>query len=162
MTAYEAVVFDLYGTLVPEFALVDWDAMFEAMAAELDLDPGALRRGWDETMVERQTGRLGSIEANIGEVCRRIGASPDEVAVGRALEIRALRYRDLFHPREGAVEILRWLRGRGTRRARQHVRARYPGAVARVAVRGPDRRPRVLQRGRTPQARRQDLPAGLR
>ena len=117
MSRIEAVVFDLYGTLVPEFPLSRWDAMFEGMAAALGVDLGTFRAAWDGTIVERQTGVLGDVADNVGLICERIGLEPSADAVERALEVRAAMYRDLFRPQPHSVETLRWLRDRGYRTA---------------------------------------------
>ena len=112
-----AVVFDLFGTLVPEFPLPEWDAMFRAMAVALDADPVDFRREWDQTVVERQTGVFRDIEENVRAICRRLGVVPTEDAVARALEIRAELYGRRFQPQPGAVETLSWLRDHGFRTA---------------------------------------------
>jgi putative hydrolase of the HAD superfamily len=109
-----AVVFDLYGTLVPEIRIADWDAMFERMASELRVDLRTFRREWDATIVERQTGRLASVRENLRVICRRMRIEPEGTAIERALEVRTQLYRTLFHPQPEAVETLGWLRGRGT------------------------------------------------
>jgi putative hydrolase of the HAD superfamily len=121
----EAVVFDLYGTLVPEFPLSRWDAMFEGMAAALGADLGAFRAAWEGTIVERQTGVLGDVAENVRVICERIGLEPRAGSLERSLEVRAAMYRDLFRPQPGAVETLRWLREHG-----------YPAAL--VSMCAPD------------------------
>ncbi len=112
-----AVVFDLYGTLVPEFPLSRWDAMFAGMAAELGADLAAFRAAWDGTIVERQTGALGAVGENVRVICERIGLRPSAEALERALEVRAAMYRERFRPQPGAVESLGWLRERAYRTA---------------------------------------------
>jgi putative hydrolase of the HAD superfamily len=121
----EAVVFDLYGTLVPEFPLSRWDAMFEGMAAALGADLGAFRAAWEGTIVERQTGVLGDVAENVRVICERIGLEPRAGSLARSLEVRAAMYRDLFRPQPSAVETLRWLREHG-----------YPAAL--VSMCAPD------------------------
>ncbi len=108
-----AVVFDLFGTLVPEFPLSEWDGMFDGMAAELGVDVAAFRREWDGSLAERQTGKLGDVAENVRVVCERAGVVPTEDAVERALAVRAELYRGRFRPQPGAVETLGWLRDHG-------------------------------------------------
>lgn len=112
MSRVRAVVFDLFGTLVPEFPLSVWDEMLRAMAAALGVDPATFREAWDGTVVERQTGRLPDVAANLREICRRLGVEPSQEAMRGALAVREARYRTWFRPQPGAVEILRWLRER--------------------------------------------------
>ena len=109
----EAVVFDLFGTLVYEFPRADWEAWLETSAAVLEADPDAFRAGWEATAIERQTGRLGDIEANLRTVAARAGAWPTDAQIAEALDQRAAMYRTWFVPRPGAEEVLARLRADG-------------------------------------------------
>jgi putative hydrolase of the HAD superfamily len=113
VTRLRAVVFDLFGTLVPEFPLSAWTGMFEGMAAAVGADPSAFRRDWEETVVERQTGGFADVGSNLREICRRLGLHPSDEGVAGALEVRAELYGTWFRPQPGAVETLRWLREQG-------------------------------------------------
>lgn len=112
MTRIHAVVFDLFGTLVPEFPLPVWVGMFEGMAAALGADTDAFREAWEDTVLERQTGGFADVAANLREICRRLGRTPSDAQIAHALDVRATLYRAWFRPQVGAVETLRWLRGR--------------------------------------------------
>lgn len=125
MTELRAVVFDLYGTLVPEFPLAEWDAMFELMARALGAEPAAFRDAWDATIVERQTGGFADVRENVLAICARIVLEPTDDGIERALEVRSALYRKRFRPKLGAVETLAWLR-----------RRRYPTAL--VSMCAPD------------------------
>lgn len=111
MTRIRAVLFDLFGTLVPEFPLAVWDGMLDGMASALGAGRAAFRHTWADTVVERQTGVFPDVGSNLREIARRMGLDPQEAAVGRAIGIREEAYRTWFRPQPGAVEILRWLRG---------------------------------------------------
>jgi putative hydrolase of the HAD superfamily len=111
--SFAAVVFDLYGTLVPEFSRSDFYASVRSMADVLGADADAFRRGWDETAIGRQTGAFPTIEDNLRAVCSGLGLSPADEAMGRAGEVRLALYRRWFRPRPGAVETLRELKARG-------------------------------------------------
>lgn len=115
MSRIEAVVFDLFGTLVYEFPRADWDAWLATTAAVLEADPEAFTAAWNATAVDRQTGRLGDIEENLRTVAARAGAWPSETQVAEALEVRAALYRTWFVPRPGAEEVLARLRADGFR-----------------------------------------------
>lgn len=111
---FEAVVFDLFGTLVHEFPKADWEAWFAEAAAVLGADPNAFRRAWEATSVERQTGRLGDMTASVLEVSRRAGAPmPSADRIARAMELRMELYRRWFHPMPGAEETLAFVRAEG-------------------------------------------------
>ena len=81
MSDIEAVVFDLFGTLVYEFPRADWEGWLATSAAVLEADPDAFRAGWDATTIERQTGRLGDIEACLRTVAARAGAWPTDAQI---------------------------------------------------------------------------------
>jgi putative hydrolase of the HAD superfamily len=112
VTAFGAVVFDLFGTLVYEFPRSDWDEWLETVAAVLEANPDSFRDAWAATAVERHTGRAGTIEENLRTIAARAGAWPAEAQIAEALEARAALYRTWFVPRPGAEEILRELRER--------------------------------------------------
>ena len=109
-----AVIFDLYGTLVPEFPHQDFYASIDHMASVLGADPSAFRDGWNQTVVERQTGVYATMDENVLAICEAMGMpEPEAAVVTRALKRRAEMYDTWFHPREGAVETLAELRARG-------------------------------------------------
>jgi putative hydrolase of the HAD superfamily len=112
VSRFEAVVLDLFGTLVYEFPRADWDAWLETAAAALEADPDAFRAAWEATAIERQTGRVGDIDENLRTIAARAGAWPSDAQIAEALEVRAALYRKWFVPRPGAEEILRELRTR--------------------------------------------------
>lgn len=105
-----AVVFDLFGTLVPEFPLSVWDGMLNGMASALGADRGAFRHAWTGTVVERQTGGFPDVASNLREIARRIGVEPTDAAIREATAVREEAYRRWFRPQPGAVEMLRWLK----------------------------------------------------
>jgi len=75
MSGIDAVVFDLFGTLVYGFSRADWEGWLETSAAILEADVDAFRAAWQATGIERQTGRLGDLEENLRTVGRP-GARP--------------------------------------------------------------------------------------
>jgi putative hydrolase of the HAD superfamily len=113
VSSLDAVVFDLFGTLVYEFPRSDWEAWLDTTAAIVEADPESFRLAWAATAIERQTGRAGDIDENLRTVAARAGAWPTEAQIAEALEVRAELYRKWFVPRPGAEEIVRRLRERG-------------------------------------------------
>ena len=111
---FRAVIFDLYGTLVPEIPHEDFYASIDHMARVLGADPDAFRGAWNGTVVERQTGVYKTMDENVLAICEAIGLpEPDAVAVSQALKRRAEMYDAWFRPRDGAVETVIELRARG-------------------------------------------------
>jgi putative hydrolase of the HAD superfamily len=109
-----AVIFDLYGTLVPEFPHEDFYASIDHMAAVLGAGPAEFREGWNATVELRQTGGFATLDENVLAICAKLGlAEPSEADVTAALARRAEMYDHWFHPRVGAIETLTELRARG-------------------------------------------------
>jgi putative hydrolase of the HAD superfamily len=112
VSRFDAVVFDLFGTLVYDFPRSDWEEWLETTAAVFEADAEAVANAWHATAIERQTGAGGSIDENLRTVAARAGAWPTDAQVAEALEARSALYRKWFAPRPGAEEILHELRER--------------------------------------------------
>jgi len=112
---FDAVVFDLFGTLVPEFSRSDFYDSVRTAAGALSLDAEAFEREWSRTAHDRQTGAYpGGVEDNVRAIVEAIGgARPSDEQLAAALATRSALYDRWFHPRAGAVETLREVRARG-------------------------------------------------
>jgi putative hydrolase of the HAD superfamily len=109
-----AVIFDLFGTLVPEFPKSEfYDAVREA-ARGLG-DPDAFVDMWTATSVERQTGAYpDGMIGNVRDIWRRLGMpEPSDEEIAASLIPRDELYERWFYPRPGALETLTELRQRG-------------------------------------------------
>ena len=122
---FEAVVFDLFGTLVPEYTKAEFYGTVDAAARALAADPVAFRAEFDRTAPARQAGGFPDMRSNVLAICDAIGVRADDAEIDRALGPRDAMYERGFHPREGALETLTELRTRG-----------YP--IALVSVCAPD------------------------
>jgi putative hydrolase of the HAD superfamily len=113
--SFDAVVFDLFGTLVPEFSRTDFYDAVRVAADRLGCDPAAFEDAWSRTAVLRQTGAYpGGMEENVRAILAELGRPyPGPAAVAEALAPRAALYDRWFHPREGAVETLHEIGARG-------------------------------------------------
>ena len=113
LKSYNAVVFDLFGTLIDFLP----DSMYEEnsrrMASALGVPAENFRRAWLETALERNLGRFESTEGDIMQVCARIGYTPDRSKVAEAVEIRLEIVRSNHEPRDEAVDTLTALRSLG-------------------------------------------------
>jgi putative hydrolase of the HAD superfamily len=111
----DAVVFDLFGTLVPELPRSTFYETAARMAEILGADPSAFRAEWDRTGMDRQTGAFeDGIAGNVRAICATLEMpEPSAAEIEAALVPRAAMYRRWFHPRVGAVEVLLALRARG-------------------------------------------------
>ncbi len=111
-----AVIFDLFGTLVPPFSAAPYERALAEMVAAVGLDPVAFRRMWlYGTADGRMTGAFASIEAEIAHIARALGADPTPAQLTAAARVRLDFYRAALNPRPDAVATLRALKGLGLR-----------------------------------------------
>jgi putative hydrolase of the HAD superfamily len=111
--SFGAVVFDLFGTLVPEFSKSDFFETVRAMARVLGTDGDRFEEAWTRTAETRQTGGFATIEDNVRHICGSLGVEVSGDALAEALDLRLELYRTWFHPRRGALETLMELTSRG-------------------------------------------------
>lgn len=110
-----AVIFDFFGTLTRGTPERVWDEHAARSAAPLGIAARAWRLALDTSFPERVTGRLGDLPATFRELARRCGLDPGEDAIAAACAARMAAQRELFALRDGAVDVLAELRGRGLR-----------------------------------------------
>ena len=106
-------MFDLFGTLVPEFSRSDFYDAVRKMARIVGADAGLFEAAWKGTALERQTGGFRTVEENVRSICASLGVAASAAAVADALDARLGLYRKWFHPRVGALETLAEVKGRG-------------------------------------------------
>jgi putative hydrolase of the HAD superfamily len=111
MQAVEAVVFDLWETLVP-FDDSKWLQALEGLAAEADVDPVAYAAAWAE---DRNARDQGEFEDSARRIYRRLGLELDDELLARISKRRRAAFAAIFVPRDGAVPALEQLRARGLR-----------------------------------------------
>jgi len=114
---YEAVIFDVFGTLVDYLSDGEHARAFEAMARALGVPTLPFREAWQQCIYGRDTGTYGSVEDDIRHACALLEAYPTQEQVGRALNIRLDIYRRQLAPRDGALPLLTELKQRGLRTA---------------------------------------------
>lgn len=111
---YDAVLFDLFGTLVGNFAEDEHEAVLDRMIACLDVPEATFRRMWNhDTWPMRATGQLPTAEANTRYICVAMGIQPDAGAVARAADMRVEFTRRSLVPRVDALTTLIALRQEG-------------------------------------------------
>ena len=110
---YDAVIFDLFGTLVDTFPFREHELMLSEMAAALSASPHDFSRLWVETFNERGTGAFPTLEANIEYICRVLALPLESARVTAVARIRVDFTRRILTPRPDAVETLAQLRVSG-------------------------------------------------
>jgi putative hydrolase of the HAD superfamily len=113
MPAPVAVVFDLWGTLVPGIPSSLRDAVSREMAADLDVDPTVFAAAYRDSYRERFLGTTGTLEETVTLLARRCGGSPAMPAVRRAAARRLDLTRSLLTSDAVTLSVLDGLLGRG-------------------------------------------------
>ena len=111
MQAVEAVVFDLWETLVP-FDDSKWLQALEELAGEADVDPLAYAAAWAD---DRNARDKGEFEESARRIYRSLGLELDDELLATISKRRRAAFAAIFVPREGAVPTLEQLRARGLR-----------------------------------------------
>jgi FMN phosphatase YigB (HAD superfamily) len=107
---YDAVIFDLFGTLVDNFAMEEYNSMLAAMADELDAHREDFIRHWVGTYRERASGVFASTEENIRHVTGSMQLQPSEEQIAQARALRWEFTRKWLEPRYDAIETFTQLR----------------------------------------------------
>lgn len=106
-----AVVFDLWGTLIP-FPQTVWDEVLVQIATTLRADLEAFLSAWHADYPNRA---VGDVEASLRRVCQQAGVIADNARIRSVLELRRAVLADMFVPRPDAAPTLRQLRASGYR-----------------------------------------------
>ena len=112
---YDAVIFDLWGTLVPGLQGDDYMTSVHATADALGAELNAFAQLWagPEVQTLRDSGRFADKREALQWTCERLGLSPSDVQLQRAADIRYEYTRCGLIPRADAVDTLTQLRQRG-------------------------------------------------
>lgn len=108
---HEAVIFDLFGTLVQSFWEGHEDCLSD-MASALGVSPEDFARAWSETCGERLVGTIPTVADNLRIIAKALGVNPDEGRIKDAVEIREGFVRGRLTPRPESQFVLKELRAR--------------------------------------------------
>ena len=113
--SYEAVIFDLYGTLVGNFSRRAYDQVQEQMAKILNVPYPKFWQTMGETFKDRTLGSNRSFEDNIVEVCRRLKANVDKTQIEQTVVLNYEFTRDSLIPEPETLAALGLLKRNGFR-----------------------------------------------
>ena len=133
----DAVIFDLFGTLVPSLPPDAYEVSLcvTAYAAGADIDAFLARWSDEEFIRQRSTGHFESQAACIEHVCRQLGHSPDRQALSDAAAVRAEFVRACLDPRVGAAEVVSQIKQQGLKLGLMSVCSRdTPAAWAQMPL----------------------------
>jgi len=109
---YDAVIFDLFGTLVDIFSLEEYRVFIKDMCAVLGVSPADFMSRWDEKADERALGTV-PVAEQLAALCRDLGVEVTPEQLARAVEMRVDFVRGVMVPRDDAASTLAALAERG-------------------------------------------------
>jgi putative hydrolase of the HAD superfamily len=109
----DAVIFDLFGTLVDNFSFQKHLEMLDEMANVLSVPPEDFMSMWLITFDERVTGTYKNPKANIEYICQKLGVKPDNDKIKKAAKIRWEFTKRSLKPRSEAVITMKKLKQKG-------------------------------------------------
>ena len=110
---FQAVIFDLFGTLVENFSVSEYQEVLGAMAAILGVSADDFARTWMSTFAERTTRGSKQTEEDIELMCQQLGVQVGDQEVATVAQMRRDFTRRQMVPRDGALETLTELRAMG-------------------------------------------------
>jgi putative hydrolase of the HAD superfamily len=109
---FKAVIFDLFGTLIDDFASSGGARHVEQMAAALQVPYEPFMQLWSQTLEMRIVGEFQTVEANLSYVCGKLNVRPGAAEIAQAVDIRMRHMRRVLQPTPGAIDTLAQLRQR--------------------------------------------------
>ncbi len=112
---YDAVIFDLFGTLVPSFSVEDYSSAVKEVAVCVGANTNAFTRLWmtNERSHKHMTGLYTTLAAGVHDICNMLNVPLDESSVNRAEKILFDVVRQSLTPRPSAIETLMQLKRSG-------------------------------------------------
>ena len=110
---YEAVIFDLFGTLIENYTIEQHEGVLRQMASVLSAPSEDFVRLWYETFNDRCMGTLKTPEDNIDYVCRKLGVPVEGSQISVAARIRLDLTINSMVPMPGAIVTLSSLKIEG-------------------------------------------------
>jgi len=110
---YEAIIFDLFGTLVDKLSLREHKKLLEQMASIISAPPGDFVQLWFDTFDERGLGIFQSLETNIEYICQKLELRPINTKITLASQINIQYTARSMKPCLYATELLAHLKSEG-------------------------------------------------
>lgn len=110
---YDAVIFDLFGTLVDNMNVGAFNTVLGEMADVLAVPPKELRRFWGESWPQRAIGAFPSLEVTLEHACKRLGTQVSMKQISEAARLRFDLTRQMLTPRHDTIETLTRLKKAG-------------------------------------------------
>jgi len=110
---YKAIIFDLFGTLVDSYSVQGYNRLLTNMASALELPTEDFSKLWRDTTFERGIGIFKTTEESIRYICNALKVSVSDENIRKCEQVRIKNTHKSLTPKNGAVDILKNLRGLG-------------------------------------------------
>ncbi len=110
---YQAVIFDLFGTLVDAPTREKHRKVLETIASILSVPHDDFSEMWFDTAAKRGVGDFKDLESNIKYICEKLGAQCEDNQMKNIVQIRMDYTIKIMQPRIDAIEVLSQLRADG-------------------------------------------------
>jgi len=110
---YQAVIFDLFGTLIDKLSIRGHRSTLRQMASVIAAPPDDFIRLWFDTFNEREIGIFKSLEDNIKYICNKLKLDVEDREIARAAQINIENTARSIKLRPYAAELLAYLKAEG-------------------------------------------------
>lgn len=110
---YEAVIFDLFGTLVDIYYHEDYYSVQREIISILKAPDDGFAKLWRDTADRRVTGVFRTLEENLKYICRELNVPATGSQINLAKRVRFHYVALALIPRQGAIEVLSHLKSGG-------------------------------------------------
>lgn len=110
---YEAIIFDLFGTLVNNPTFQEYHKLLSQMASILSVPSENFSRFWIETSKKRAIGIFKTTEDNLRYICNALHINVKEDQINTILDLRLNLTRKDLKPKSDTIETLSELKKNG-------------------------------------------------
>ena len=103
---YKAVIFDLFGTLIPSLSLEEHENAIRQIASILSIPSKDLSTLWIDSSHQREIGKFPSKEANFKYICSQLKIAIGHKQIKLASQMSSAVTKRLMKPRTGAIEVV--------------------------------------------------------
>jgi putative hydrolase of the HAD superfamily len=101
-----AIIFDLYGTLVPNFTQSAYDPVYKEISSILDVGYDDFRKIFGTAFKERCRGKWKDIKNAIRDAAIHLGRAPTEITIERAAAVRLSFTRDSIQANNETLQVI--------------------------------------------------------
>jgi putative hydrolase of the HAD superfamily len=110
---YKAVIFDLFGTLVENFTVTEYQKVLTDMAGILKVPRQEFSKLWRDYFPERVNGTHRTHQISIDYICKELGVKVNGDQIEKAADLRLEYTAKALKPREDAIPTIKKLKSMG-------------------------------------------------